>query len=181
MKRNPEDKYSTTTNSMILEDNDTGEQIIFLIDYENRWVLRPMLEEDIKPFIDQYKDITSKEKREKRRTLYENLQKEDSQNYFFCIERIIGEENKDDPTSIYGLPREPIGVGGRSDEVIMLDKRIDSEISAFLYEVNEPIGMCIDAMLPMIAEYLNVKKTQVFFIAKPQKIAQWILGYIYMF
>ena len=85
MKRNPEDKYSTTTNSMILEDNDTGEQIIFLIDYENRLVIRSMLEEDIKPFIDQYKDITSKEKREKRRTLYENLQKEDSQNYFFCI------------------------------------------------------------------------------------------------
>lgn len=171
MKRNPEDNYSTTTNSMILEDDDTGEQIIFLIDSENRLVIRSMLEEDIKPFIDQY-NITSKEKREKRRTLYENISKEDSQNYFFCIERIIGEEDKDDPTSIYGLPREPIGVGGRSDEVIMLDKRIDSEISAFLYEFNEPIGRCIDDMLPSIAEYLKVKKTQVYFITKPQKIVQ---------
>ena len=153
MKRNPEDNYSTTTNSMILEDDDTGEQIIFLIDPENRLVIRSMLEEDIKPFIDQY-NITSKEKIEKRRTLYENISKED------------------DPTSIYGLPREPIGVGGRSDEVIMLDKRIDSEISAFLYEFNEPIGRCIDDMLPMIAEYLKVKKTRVYFITKPQKIAQ---------
>ena len=32
MKRNPNDNYYTTDNEMILEDGDTGEQYIFLID-----------------------------------------------------------------------------------------------------------------------------------------------------
>ena len=32
MKRNPKDNYYTTTNSMVIEDGDTGEQMIFLID-----------------------------------------------------------------------------------------------------------------------------------------------------
>ena len=67
MKRNPRDNYYTTTNPMIIEDGDTGEQMIFLIDSKNHLVIRSLLEEDIKPFIDRYNGITSKERREKKR------------------------------------------------------------------------------------------------------------------
>lgn len=172
MKRNPNDNYYTTTNPMIIEDDDTGEQMIFLIDPENRLVIRSLLEEDIKPFTDQYEGITSKERREKRRLLYENIPEEGSELYFFCIERIIGEEDKEQPDSIYGLPREPIGICGRADEEIKLDGRVPSELGAFLYEYDEVTANCVDAMLPIIAEYLLVEKTQVYFVRKASETAR---------
>lgn len=65
MKKNPNDNYYTTDNEMILEDGDTGEQYIFLIDRKNMLVIRSFLEEDIKPFILNYDGVTSKERREK--------------------------------------------------------------------------------------------------------------------
>jgi len=67
MKKNPNDNYYTTDNEMILEDGDTGEQYIFLIDRKNMLVIRSFLEEDIKPFILNYDGVTSKERREKKR------------------------------------------------------------------------------------------------------------------
>lgn len=172
MKRNPNDHYYTTTNDIIIEDAATEEQMIFCIDSKNRLVIRSLLEEDIKPFTDQYNGITSKERREKRRLLYENIPKEGSQMYFFCIEKIIGEEDKEKPDSIYGLLREPLGICGRSDKEITLERKIPSEIGAFLYEFDEFIANCVDAMLPIIAEYLKVEKTQVYFVRKPQKKVQ---------
>lgn len=172
MKRNSKDNYYTTTNPMIIEDGDTGEQMIFLIDYENRLVIRSLLEEDIKSFTDHYKDITSKEKREKRRLLYENIPQNGSELYFFCIEKIIGEEDKEQPDSVYGLPREPLGICGRSDEEVKLDGRVPSELGAFLYEYDEVTANCVDAMLSVIAKHLKVKKTQVYFVRKASKVAQ---------
>lgn len=173
MKRNPKDNYYTTTNPMIIEDGDTGEQMIFLIDFQNRLVVRSLLEEDIKTFIDRYNGITSKERREKKRMLYEHISEKDSQNYFFCIERIKGIENKKIENSIYGLPREPLGICGRSDEEITLQKgKIDSEIGAFLYDYDDKIAHYVDAMLPTIAKYLEVEKTNVYFVRKPQKLAR---------
>lgn len=67
MKKNPNDNYYTTDNEMILEDGDTGEQYIFLIDRKNMLVIRSFLEEDIKPFILNYDGVTSKERREEKR------------------------------------------------------------------------------------------------------------------
>lgn len=172
MKRNPDDKYYTTENDMIIEDATTGEQMIFLIDYKNRLVIRSLLEEDIKPFTDQYEGITSKERREKRRLLYENIPEEGSELYFFCIERIIGEEDRRQRNSIYGLPREPLGICGRSDEEILLEGKVESELGAFLYEYDEFIANCVDEMLPIIAKYLKVEKTQVYFVRKASNTAR---------
>lgn len=172
MKRNPEDKYYTTTNDMIIEDASTGEQMIFLIDSKNRLVIRSLLEEDIKPFTTHYKNITSKERREKQRLLYRHIPEEDSAEYFFCIERIIGEEDENDVTSIYGLPREPIGICGRSDEEIMLEGKRDSQIGAFLYEFDANIANCVDEMLAILAKYLGVKDTQVYFVRKNSNAAR---------
>lgn len=172
MKRNADDNYYTTTNPMIIEDGDTGEQMIFLIDSKNRLVIRSLLEEDIKPFTNQYRDITSKERREKQRFLYENIHSKDSQMEFLCIEKIIGEEDKEDPTSIYGLPREPLGIGGKADEEIMLQGKREAEIGAFLYDFDEHIANCVDEMLSIVAKYLGVKKTQVYFVRKPSHKAR---------
>lgn len=169
MKRNPEDKYFTTTNDMIIEDGTTGEQMIFLIDSKNRLVVRSLLEEDIKPFVERYRNITAKERREKLRFLYNYISDKDSAEYFFCIEKIIGKESKKDKTSIYGLPREPIGIGGRSDEEIMLEGKRDSQIGAFLYEFDADVAECVDNMLLKIAKYLGVEQTQVYFVRKTSK------------
>lgn len=172
MKRNPRDNYYTTTNPMIIEDGDTGEQMIFLIDSKNRLVVRSLLEEDIKTFIDRYNGITSKERREKKRMLYEHISEENSQNYFFCVERIKGTENKKIENSIYGLPREPIGLCGRSDEEVTLQSKVPSEIGAFLYNYDHETAKHVDEMLPEIAKYLKVEKTSVYFVMKPQKVAR---------
>ena len=67
MKKNPNDNYYTTTNPIVIEDGDTAEQMIFLINAKNRLVIRSLLEEDIKSFVDHYKGVTSKEKGEKRK------------------------------------------------------------------------------------------------------------------
>lgn len=170
MRRNPNDRYSTTTNPMVIEDDDTGEQMIFLVDDKNRLVIRSLLEEDIKPFICQYVGLTSKERRDKRRLLYEHISESNSQEYFFCIEKIIGEEDKEDSTSIYGLPREPIGICGRSDEEVTLTEKVDSELGAFLYDFDVDTANCVENMLHIIAEYLKIQKTNVYFVRKPQKV-----------
>lgn len=171
MKRNPKDNYYTTTNSMVIEDGDTGEQMIFLIDRKNRLVVRSLLEEDIKPFTDSYNGITSKEKREKRRILYENVPDKDSPEYLFCVEKIIGKENRKDPTSIYGLPREPLGLCCRMDEEVFLQGRKNSELGAFLYEFDEKVANSVYGMLQILAKYLKVEKAQVYFV-KPQTMVQ---------
>lgn len=78
MKRNPQDRYTTVEGTLDwIEDAETHEQLLFIIDEENQLVFRSFLEEDIKPFI-QLDDITSTEKRRKMRILYQLLPKEDS-------------------------------------------------------------------------------------------------------
>lgn len=65
MKKNPKDNYFTTDNDIILEDGDTGEQMIFFIDKENGLVIRSFMEDEVKYIISRYDNITSSEKRKK--------------------------------------------------------------------------------------------------------------------
>ena len=58
MKKNPNDNYCTTENEIILEDNDTGNQLIFFIDKENGLVIRSFMEDEINFIINQYDNIT---------------------------------------------------------------------------------------------------------------------------
>ena len=47
MRKNPKDNYYTTDNDIIIEDGDTGEQMIFFIDKENGLVIRSFMEDEI--------------------------------------------------------------------------------------------------------------------------------------
>ena len=87
MKRNPNDNYYTTDNEMILEDGDTGEQYIFLIDRKNMLVIRSFFEEDINPFILNYDGVTSKErkaKKSKEKTPISGVTKRKLSIFIFC-------------------------------------------------------------------------------------------------
>lgn len=163
MKRNPEDKYWTTENDMIIEDDATQEQMLFFIDRKNRIVIRSLLEEDIKTFVCNAK-ITGKMRRQKLKILYEEIPKSNSQYYFFCIERIIGEEDKKIADSIYGLPRKPIGLAGRSDEEITLTGKIPSEIAAVLYEKDNLVAGYVCDMLEKLAKFFKCSEQVVAFL-----------------
>ena len=112
MKKNPNDNYYTTENEIIIEDGDTGEQQIFFMDIENGLVIRSFMEDEIDCIISQYDNITSSEKRKKKRFLREELPKENSQYNYFVVEKIEGENQKRKRlNTIYGLPRTVIGMG----------------------------------------------------------------------
>lgn len=114
MKKNPQDKYATTTCDYIIEDLSTGEQQIFFIDIENGLVIRSFMEDEIDCIINQYDNITSSERRRKKRLLNEELPKENSQYNYFVVEKIEGENLKRKKLdTLYGLPRTAIGLGMR--------------------------------------------------------------------
>lgn len=156
MKKNPNDNYYTTDNEMILEDDDTGEQYIFLIDRKNMLVIRSFLEEDIKPFILNYDGVTSKERREKKRVLYNELPKENSQYSYFVIEQIIGKPNKRDENSIYGLPRIPIGMGARCRATAVTEKPQDA-IEMYIFTKYENLAEAVSFTLKKLADFFNIE------------------------
>lgn len=156
MKKNPNDNYYTTDNEMILEDGDTGEQYIFLIDRKNMLVIRSFLEEDIKPFILNYDGVTSKERREKKRVLYNELPKENSQYSYFVIEQIIGKPNKRDENSIYGLPRIPIGMGTRCRATAVTEKPQDA-IEMYIFTKYENLAEAVSFTLKKLADFFNIE------------------------
>ena len=156
MKKNPNDNYYTTDNEMILEDGDTGEQYIFLIDRKNMLVIRSFLEEDIKPFILNYDGVTSKERREKKRVLYNELPKENSQYSYFVIEQIIGKPNKRDENSIYGLPRIPIGMVARCRATAVTEKPQDA-IEMYIFTKYENLAEAVSFTLKKLADFFNIE------------------------
>lgn len=156
MKKNPNDNYYTTDNEMILEDGDTGEQYIFLIDRKNMLVIRSFLEEDIKPFILNYDGVTSKERREKKRVLYNELPKENSQYSYFVIEQIIGKPNKRDENSIYGLPRIPIGMEARCRATAVTEKPQDA-IEMYIFTKYENLAEAVSFTLKKLADFFNIE------------------------
>lgn len=165
MKRNPKDEYTTSDEDMFIEDAETGERLLFLIDRENRIVIRSLLEEDIKIFVQNF-DTTASEKRKKLKLLYNVIPKKESQMYFFAIEKIIGEEEEGKWDSIYGLPRVPIGMGARTDECVTLSKRIGPSIEAYLYTKEEGMSFTVSKMIEKIADYFKIEGTAQIFPVK---------------
>lgn len=157
MKVNKKDNYFTTEDPMVIEDGDTGEQQIFLIDRENRVVIRSLLEDDIKNFISNYDSITSKQKRDKMRLLYKVLPHKDSQYYFFAVEQIIGKESKR-WDSIYGLPRVPMGICIR---FIQTENRLTTQkeegIEAYLYEKYTDKLISVSKMIEQLAQSFGIE------------------------
>lgn len=158
MKRNPQDRYSTVEGTLDwIEDAETHEQLLFIIDEENQLVFRSFLEEDIKPFI-QLDDITSTEKRRKMRILYQLLPKEDSQKYYFAIEKIVEEKETDNWDEIYGLKRIPIGYGVRTTEETALEERKgEPSIETRIYTGYENMSVNVSNIIMKVADIFGIK------------------------
>lgn len=157
MRRNPRDKYYLTEDSRVLEDADSGEQHVFVIDPTERIVIRSMLEEDIKVFISNFDNISSKEKRMRMRELYGILPKKNSQYNFFVIELIVGKEDPKKWDSIYGLKRIPIGLGGRyrtGNSKIQLEYH--EGIEMYVYDKYADKMPAVSKMLKKVADLLGI-------------------------
>lgn len=162
MKRNERDNYYTTTSDMFIMDGDTDELLLFCFDRKNRVVIRSLLQEDIKPFV-QIADISSKNKRQKLKVLSEVIPKKESQLYYFVIERILGDEYTGKEDAIYGLPREPIGFAGRCDEEVTLTSRIPGEVRAVMNKKDKDIAYPVFELLKKIGNYYQCKNVVVSF------------------
>ena len=90
MKLNNNGMYRVTEGEMFIEEPNSGEKMLFLLDAKNKLVVRSMLEDEIKDVISKA-ETTNSEKRKMMRYLSENLPKEDSQFYFFVAEKIVEE------------------------------------------------------------------------------------------
>ena len=158
MKRNPQDSYSTVEGTQDwIEDNGTQEKLLFIIDEENRIVFRSLLEEDIKPFI-QLDNVTSKERRQKMKILYDELPKKDSQMFYFAIEKIVGEKETDDWDEIYRLERVPIGYGARTTrETALKERRGEPSIEARIYTGYENMSVSVSNIIVKVAEIFEIK------------------------
>lgn len=114
MKRNESGQYGID-DDMFIEDIETGESMVFLLNPEEKLVIRSLLEHDIKPAVN-ILDVSSSEKRKKMKLLWDIVPKVNSQNYVFVAERIIGNESQ----NLYENERELIGLGVRENEQIHL-------------------------------------------------------------
>ena len=113
MKMNSTGAYDVLEDGIFIEDPETEERMIFLLDPKEGVVLRSMLEDDIKEAV-KIMDVSRSQKRKKIRTLYEDIPKEGSENYFFVAEKILdGEE-----TNLYERERKIIGFGSRTGKKI---------------------------------------------------------------
>lgn len=157
MRKNPKDNYYTTDNDIIIEDGDTGEQMIFFIDKENGLVIRSFMEDEINCIISQYDNITSSEKRKKKRLLREELPKENSQYNYFVIEKIEGENLKRKRlNTLYSLPRTAIGLGMRywvgNGQI-----KPHEEIELYIYEKDKQFTFPAKQALTKLTQKLGLK------------------------
>ena len=157
MKKNQKDNYFTTDNDIILEDGDTGEQMIFFIDKENGLVIRSFMEDEVKYIISRYDNITSSEKRKKRKILNEELIKKGSQYNYFVIEKIEGENLKRKRlNTLYSLPRTAIGLGMRywvgNGQI-----KPHEEIELYIYEKDKKLTFPAKQALTKLTKQLGLK------------------------
>ena len=157
MRKNPNDNYYTTDNDIIIEDGDTGEQQIFFMDVENGLVIRSFMEDEVKYIISRYDNITSSEKRKKRKILNEELIKKGSQYNYFVIEKIEGENLKRKRlNTLYSLPRTAIGLGRRywtgNGQI-----RPHEEIELYIYEKDKQFTFSAKQALTKLTQKLGLK------------------------
>lgn len=135
MRRNVSGKYEVTEGEMLIKDTESGEEMLFLLDEENKLVIRSLLEEDIKPVVSILK-ITSSEKRKSMKTLWEMIPQQGSENYAFVAEKIVG-NNSD---NCYEKDRVIIGVGFRETDGICVNIIKDNDKSSAILKMIEKIA-----------------------------------------
>ena len=113
MKMNRTGGYEILDDGVFIQDPNTGERMVFLLDEKGKVVFRSMLEEDIKEAVN-IMDISRSQKREKMRFLWKCIPKKGSEKFFFVAEKIL-ESHEENP---YEKGRKIIGLGLRTDDGI---------------------------------------------------------------
>lgn len=160
MKVNETGKYLVTEGEMYIQDVETKERLIFLLDKKNMLVIRSMLEDDIKSFVDR-SNSTSKEKRERKRMLYQTLPQKDSELYFFVIEKIIGKSSKNKWNGVYELDRVPIGIACRAENEnnIGVFRKPNEGIEALIYDGEENNAENVLKMVKQLGNHFGIQGT----------------------
>lgn len=115
MRMNKTGEYEILDDGIFIQDPNTMEKMVFLLDRKGKVVLRSMLEEDIKNTI-KFMNISSSEKRKCMKFLYAQLPKRGSEKVLFVAERIVETDCVDN--EIYSEEREIIGYGARTENSI---------------------------------------------------------------
>ena len=140
MKMNNTGDYEVLNDGLFIEDPETAERMVFLLDPKGGVVLRSMLEEDIKEAVN-IMDVSRSQKRKRMRLLWEYIPKKGSEAFFFVAEKILdGEE-----TNPYERARKIIGFGAR----------LDANIEINVWE--EEFSVRILALVDKIAKYYGIK------------------------
>ena len=157
MKQNESGMYELTKGEPFIVDPDTGKKQLFLIDSQKKIVIRSMLENDIDIFISKM-DMTSSEKRKKKRLLYEELPKQNSEFYFFAVERIVDEIEDSEPWyEVYGHDRIPIGIGAREQPNSIIDKKSEKEIELLVLASETKHSSKVLELLKELAKTLGIE------------------------
>lgn len=149
MKINESGLYEVTEGEMFIEDIETGERMVFLLDQNSGIVIRSLTEQDIKPAISML-NTSSKDKRNKKRILWQEVPKKGSEEYIFVAEKIIG-NNSD---NLYEKDRKIIGFGAREEQSININVCADNESTKVLKLVTK------------LAEYYGIKGEPYFIPSK---------------
>lgn len=115
MKKNESGLYEVTEGEMLIKDIETGKNILFVLDPDTGIVIRSLLEEDIKE-VTSLLQVSPGERRKKKQELWNFIPRENSENYAFVVEYIVG-NNSENP---YEKDREIIGYGFRNEEKIFM-------------------------------------------------------------
>lgn len=140
MKMNSTGAYDVLEDGIFIEDPETEERMIFLLDPKGGVVLRSMLEEDIKGAVS-IMDASRSQKRKKMKILWDYIPKKGSEAFFFVAEKILdGEE-----TNPYEKERKIIGFGAR----------VDASIEINVWE--EEFSTRILVLVNRLADYFGIK------------------------
>ena len=160
MKQNANDNYLTEEGSNFIEDGDTGDKLLYMIDRKNNIVIRSMLEEDIKEVV-AFSRLNSIKKKELKKDLKEKLQKKGSEMNYFIIEEIQpidynGDNFKSENWDwVYGYPKKKVGMAMKKIENVATKKQCTCIDGSIFYN-------CNDQKVPSIKKIMNKVYNEVF-------------------
>ena len=141
MKMNSTGDYEVLNDGLFIQDPETEEKMVFLLDPKGKVVLRSMLEDDIKEAV-KIMDVSRSQKRKKMKILWDYIPKKGSEKFFFVAEKILdGEE-----TNPYERERKIIGFGAR----------LDANIEINVWE--EEFSVRILALVNKLGNYFGIKR-----------------------
>lgn len=158
MNWNETGMYKVTDGDITIVDLDSQEEMLYVIDRENKIVIRSMMESDIEACVEVMDNFSRDEKEKIKKELEEKLPKKDSQFRYFVIEKIVGKERTKNWDKIYGLKKVPIGIGRKNLFVSSFSGKLTMRegIEMFLCTKEEKNALYVQESLKTLATFLGI-------------------------